>query len=197
MSVTAENISNVDVLGRRTRLGVPNLNEESKLAIVKEKRLQQKTQAQIGREYGVNRVTVATTTEDSLSDESKAQLESFDKQLDRIRNKTAKRIQEKLDADTLPASVYAPLLKVANDSYRLETNQSTVNISVNVIANINDDITRAIDLARAYPDRYAMPERAEIVERTQEYCQLTQQEYDESELTCLALLDDDLDANQP
>lgn len=193
MSVTAENIGNntqsLPNLGRRTREGVASLTESERIAILQDRKLH-KTQSEIARERGINRITVARVNENQLSLEGKAKLDTFAEKLDRIRHKASARIEEKIDNDTLAPSIYPALLKVANESYRLETNQSTANINVNVLAVINKDVSTLLDAIKGNPHGYDVPTRQQIVEKAQEYCQLTQQEYDESELTCLALLDE-------
>lgn len=114
--------------------GKANLSEAVKLEIVKEKKLQQISQIEIAQKYGIARRTVNVLSENNLSDESKAQLQTFVQKLAKARDKTLERIQEKLDADAFKPSDYSPLFNTLNQSHRLETGQSTVNLAVNSYA---------------------------------------------------------------
>lgn len=66
-----------------------------------------------------------------------------------------------------------------------------INVNVNVLAVIDKEIRTLIDAKRGNPEGYDVIDRANVIEKAQEYCQLVGQEYDESELTCLALLEDE------
>ncbi len=116
--------------------GKANLSEAVKLEIVKEKKLQQISQIEIAQKYGIARRTVNVLSENNLSDESKAQLQTFTQKLAKARDKTLERIQEKLDADAFKPSDYSPLFNTLNQSHRLETGQSTVNVSVKSYAEL-------------------------------------------------------------
>lgn len=88
-------------------------------------------------------------------------------------------------SDSLKAlEMLAKVHKLVDDSPK----NTEVNVQI-IIGSINKEVTDRIKLAKAYPDEYEMPDAQGIRDKVAEYCG----EYDESELTCLALLDETLD----
>lgn len=119
------------VIGRPK--GTPNLSDDIKLGILQQKKLQIIPQHSIASDFGVSRKTVNQMTEDKLSPEAKAKLDSFVEKLGQAREKVIQRINEKLDNNDFKDGVYPNLLNAVNNNYRLETNQSTQNIAVNTV----------------------------------------------------------------
>ena len=110
--------------------GKGNLSEEIKLGIVQEKKLQLMSQSKIAETFNVARFTVNRITEDDLKPETKSKLDSFVEKLGQAREKVIQRINEKLDNNDFKDGVYPNLLNAVNNNFRLETNQSTANISL-------------------------------------------------------------------
>jgi len=123
-------------LTRGRPLGKGNLPEAVKLDILKEKKLHIISQSEIAQKHGIARRTVNVLTEDSLSPESKKQLETFTQRLTKARDKTLERIQEKLDADLFKTGEYSGLFQTLNTNHRLETGQSTVNVAITAQAQV-------------------------------------------------------------
>ena len=117
-------------------LGKNNLSDEIKLDILKQKKLHQITQREIASQYGIARRTVNVLTEDHLSLEAKLQLDTYVKRLERTRDKTLIRIEEKIDKDEFRTNEYGALYTSLNTGLRLEKGQSTVNIAVSNHAQI-------------------------------------------------------------
>lgn len=164
----------------RTRKGVPNLSEQTKLGILQQKKLQMVPQHIIAKDFNVSRKTVNRMTENDLKPETKAKLDSFVDKLGKARDKVIDRINEKLDNNDFKDGVYPNLLNAVNTNYRLETNQSTSNVAVLDVAQIiNKSLQTAAKLYRADPSE-PLPNRAEIVENYVQLCARNGVEPDES-----------------
>ena len=83
------------------------------------------TQADIAKKHDIARRTVNVLTEDDLSENSKLELENFVEKLVRVRNKALKRIEQKLDNDTMPAAQLTPTFNTLYTATRLENDQPT------------------------------------------------------------------------
>ena len=105
--------------------GKGNLSDATKAAIIGAKKLQLMSQSMIAEQFDVARFTVNRLSEDDLSPEGKESMKSFVDKLDEIRNKTTNLIIEKLDNKTIKDGVLPTLLNIANQNYRLETDQPT------------------------------------------------------------------------
>lgn len=117
-------------------LGMANLSDKVKAEIVGHKNLQILSQPAIAAKYNVSRQTVVVTNENSLSPEAKKHLRSFTDKLSDIREETAELILEKVRDKSIKDGVLPSLLNIANQNYRLETNQSTQNVQVHSYAQI-------------------------------------------------------------
>lgn len=156
----------------RTRKGIPNLSEQTKLGILQQKKLQMLPQHIIAQDFGVSRKTVNEMSEDRLKPETKLALETFENQLAKARDKVIQRINEKLDNNDFKDGVYPNLLNAVNTNYRLETNQSTSNIAISTITqNFNITLEQAKDLHLANPDKYPLPDRQTILDSYEATCQ--------------------------
>lgn len=127
----------------RSRKGLPNLSEAVKVGVLQQKKLQMFTQDRIATTFGISRKTVNKLSEDDLSPEGQLLMQDFTEQLSEIRTKTANLIIEKLDNKTIKDGVLPTLLNIANQNYRLETNQPTQIVndeSTNRLANITQSI---------------------------------------------------------
>lgn len=114
----------------------PHLSDQTKIGILQQKLLQLQTQTTIAKQFDVSRATVNRMTEDQLSPEAKLEFQTFAKKLEQARGKIIQRINEKLDNDTFKDGVYPNLLTAVNNAHRLETGQSTSNVSVQGYAQI-------------------------------------------------------------
>lgn len=115
-------INNVRFPGKPQRpIGTGNLSDQTKLAILQQKKLQIVSQSRIAKDFDVSRKTVNMLTEDNLSDEAKAEMQTFTEGLKKARGKVIKRINEKLDKDTFKDHVYPGLLTSVNNAYNIET----------------------------------------------------------------------------
>ena len=110
--------------------GTPRLPDKTKLAILQQKQLQLVSQSMIAKQFNVSRKTVNQLSVDDLSPEYKDQLYSFTDKLSDIRDETANLLLEKLRSKSIKDGVLPTLLNIANQNYRLETNQSTANINI-------------------------------------------------------------------
>ena len=118
------------------------LSDQTKAQIMLEKNLQLSTHPSIAAKYDVSRSTVTRMTEDSLSEEGKKHLKTFTDKLSDIREETSDLILEKIRDKSIKDGVLPSLLNIANQNYRLETDQSTQNIkteskSITLVANLN------------------------------------------------------------
>ncbi len=117
-------------------LGKANLSDEVKVGILTEKKLQLISQSQVAEQFGVSRRTVNVMSEDDLSPQAKVAMQevvesqTFADKLRKAREKTIDNINVKLENDDFKDGVYPNLLNAINSNYRLETNQSTANVSV-------------------------------------------------------------------
>jgi len=105
--------------------GKRNLPDAIKLDILQQKKLQMVTQLDIANKYGIARKTVNQLSEDDLSPKAKEQLDSFVQKLERVRNKTLNRIEQKIDNDEMPAAQLTPTFNTLNTALRLENDQPT------------------------------------------------------------------------
>ncbi len=161
-------------------LGKGNLTDDVKIGILSQKKLQIFAQQTIADNFGVSRKTVNQMTEENLSPEGKASLQSFTEKLSDIREETSDLILEKLRNKTIKDGVLPTLLNIANQNYRLETNQSTANIATSHIAeNINATLLTASKLHRADPSE-PLPTPAEALELYRQACAKAGQECDET-----------------
>ena len=110
--------------------GMANLAPETKAAIVLDKNLHLLSHPSIAAKHNVSRFTVANTTEENLDPEAKKHLTSFVEKLSVIREETSDLIIEKIRNKSIKDGVLPTLLNIANQNYRLETNQSTSNINI-------------------------------------------------------------------
>jgi len=173
------------------------LTDNQKVDIVIQKQLRPtptSTNQNIAKDYGVSTNLVSKTSIESLNPEQQA---LYQKRARELGINALALTQNAIDkAEQLVALADKPshlggvvaAMGKANEIYRLETGQSTSNVNVNIIEHLNREIVNQIKLAKAYPDEYEMPDRQGVKEQANQYLG---QEYDESELTCLALLDDE------
>lgn len=155
----------------RTRKGIPNLSEQTKLGILQQKKLQMLPQHIIAQDFGVSRKTVNEMSEDRLKPETKLALETFESQLAKARDKVIQRINEKLDNNDFKDGVYPNLLNAVNTNYRLETNQSTSNIAVlDVVKSIQTTLDYAVELHQSNPTKHPLPTRQMILDSYEATC---------------------------
>jgi hypothetical protein len=148
-------VNNIRFQGRGKPLGRSHLTERQKAEIVLAKKLQMITQSMIAKEHGVARNTVVNLTEDSLSPEAKSHLASFVENLEAARDKTLKRINEKLDNNDFKDGVYPNLFNVLNTNHRLETNQPTsITQSQDISSIVNDLLAYAQKFTQLSQDQY-------------------------------------------
>lgn len=168
--------------------GKGNLSEEVKLGIVQEKKLQLMSQSKIAEQFDVARFTVNRITEDDLAPETKIKLATFESQLEKARNKVIQRINEKLDNNDFKDGVYPNLLNAVNTNYRLETNQSTSNITVlDVVKSVQTTLDYVLELHHANPTKHPLPTKQMILDSYESSCRSNgvQPDFDAIDLSVL------------
>ncbi len=135
-TVTAENKR----VNWRTRNGVPNVTDDKQATILAKKNLQLFTQKTIADDENVSRFTVNQIKPENVSPEvnqlAEQKFKTLAENIGRVRDKALNVIEEHLDNRTMPAGSLPAIYGVLYDKHRLETGQSTVNVSVKSYAEL-------------------------------------------------------------
>lgn len=120
--------------------GLGNLSDERRALILARKNSQFFSHNHIAQMEGISRRTVVSITPESVSPKvlELAQKKSKDvaDEIARVRDKALCEIEKHLDNGTMPPSTLPATFGVLFDKYRLQTDQSTSNVSVQGYAQI-------------------------------------------------------------
>lgn len=134
--------------------GIPNLTDEKKADILAQKNLRLESHNKIASNLNVSRQTVVKikpeTVEPHVLALANQKTKDIAENLARVRDKTLVYIEEMVDARSVPTASLPTFYGVLFDKHRLQTDQSTANVSVKTEAiNLMLSNGTAMDLATA------------------------------------------------